>query len=59
MKTNLLEVITFIMAATSLIFSVIIWFQYLKTKKANRLKQNDRQAKTRQVKEEKFEDLFN
>ena len=35
MKTNLLDVITFIMAASSLIFSVIIWFQYVKFKKDN------------------------
>jgi hypothetical protein len=58
MKTNLLDVITFIMAASSLIFSVIIWFQYVKAKKENTLKKNDRQFNTRYVKEEEFEDFF-
>jgi hypothetical protein len=58
MKTNLLDVITFIMAASSLIFSVIIWFQYVKAKKENALKKNDRQVNTRYVKEEEFEDFF-
>ena len=58
MKTNLLDVITFIMAASSLIFSVIIWLQYVKAKKENALKKNHRQANTRYVKEEEFEDFF-
>ena len=58
MKTNLLDVITFIMAASSLIFSVIIWLQYVKAKKENTLKKNHRQPNTRYVKEEEFEDFF-